>query len=164
MATNFWLCCVVAFCSVYLTACQSVPAPLQGGLTPAQVAVVQQEGFSLGSEGWLLGFPDRILFQTDHYEITAEKQQPLLSLAQHLRTVDIERLRIQGHTDSTGQPDYNDTLSKNRAQAVANVLQKAGFTARGLSVEGYGATRPVASNTSEEGRASNRRVAVVILP
>lgn len=162
MATNLWRQCGVMLCAVYLTACQSVP--LQGGLNPAQVAVVKQEGFNLEPEGWLLGFPDRILFQVDQYDIADEKQQPLVSLAQRLRAVEIERLRIQGHTDSTGRPEYNETLSKNRAQAVANVLQKGGFTAQGIKVEGYGAERPIASNDSEAGRANNRRVAVVIVP
>lgn len=145
-----------------LVACQSVP--LQGGLNPKQVAVVKQEGFTLSEEGWLLDLPDRILFEVSQYDIAEEKQQPLIGLAQRLRAVEIERLRVQGHTDSTGALEYNQTLSKNRAQAVTDVLQKGGFNAAQMSVEGYGPNRPIASNDTEEGRASNRRVAVVIVP
>lgn len=146
-----------------MTACQSLP-PLQGGLNPSQVAAVQQEGFALGDEGWLLDLPDRILFQVSHYEIAEDKQPPLIGMAQRLRAVDIQRLRVQGHTDSTGSAEYNDNLAKNRAQAVSEVLQKGGFLPADLAVEGYGSRRPTASNDTEEGRASNRRVAVVIVP
>lgn len=146
-----------------LTACQSAPV-LQGGLTPTQVAVVKQEGFSLSADGWLLDLPDRILFQVDQYEIAEDKQPPLIGLAQRLKAVEIQRLRVQGHTDSTGSAEYNQELSKNRAQAVSDVLQKGGFSTTQLSIEGYGANRPIASNDTEEGRTSNRRVAVVIVP
>ena len=163
MAINLWNGLRVVLLSASLVACQSVPV-LEGGLNPAQVAVVKQEGFTLGSEGWLLDLPDRILFQVSQYDIAEDKQQPLIGLAQRLRAVDIQRLRVQGHTDSTGSVEYNETLSKNRAQAVSDVLQKGGFEAQRLMVEGYGAYRPIASNDTEEGRASNRRVAVVIVP
>lgn len=153
----------VLWLALGLSACQSVPT-LQGGLNPNQVAAVQQEGFILSAEGWWLDLPDRILFEFDQYEIAEQKQQPLIGLAQRLRAVNITRLRVQGHTDSTGRTAYNDALSKNRAQAVTNVLQKGGFDPQRLRVEGYGAYHPISSNDTEEGRASNRRVAVVIVP
>lgn len=152
----------IAVLTASLVACQSVP--LQGGLNPKQVAVVKQEGFTLSEEGWLLDLPDRIFFAVGQYDITEDNQQPLIGLAQRLRAVEIERLRVQGHTDTTGALEYNQTLSKNRAQSVTDVLQKGGFNAAQISVEGYGPNRPIASNDTEEGRASNRRVAVVIVP
>lgn len=163
MAIKLWHALRIVILTASLAACQSAPV-LQGGLNPAQVAVVKQEGFSLGTDGWLLDLPDRILFQVSQYDIAEDKQQPLIGLAQRLRAVDIQRLRVQGHTDSTGSTEYNETLSKNRAQAVSDVLQKGGFEDTRLTVEGYGSNRPLASNDTEEGRASNRRVAVVIVP
>ena len=164
MAIKLWHAVRIVVLTASLAACQSVPVVLEGGLNPVQVAVVKQEGFKLGTDGWLLDLPDRILFQVSQYEITEDKQPPLIGLAQRLRTVQIEKLRVQGHTDSTGSAEYNQTLSKNRAQAVADVLQKGGFASAQTSVEGYGPDRPIASNDTEEGRASNRRVAVVIVP
>lgn len=163
MVINLWYGLRIVVLTASLAACQSMPK-LEGGLNPSQVAVVKQEGFKLSDEGWLLDLPDRILFEVSQYEIAEEKQQPLIGLAQRLRAIEIQRLRVQGHTDSTGTVEYNQTLSKNRAQAVFEVLQKGGFAPAHMSVEGYGAYRPMASNDTEEGRASNRRVAVVIVP
>lgn len=164
MAINLLRALQIALLTASLAACQSVPVVLEGGLTPTQVAVVKQEGFKLSDDGWLLDLPDRILFQVNQYDIAEDKQAPLIGLAQRLRAVDIQKLRVQGHTDSTGSVEYNETLSKNRAQAVSDVLQKGGFEITRLTVEGYGPNRPIASNDTEEGRASNRRVAVVIVP
>lgn len=164
MAINLLRALQIALLTASLAACQSVPVVLEGGLNPTQVAVVKQEGFKLSDDGWLLDLPDRILFQVNQYDIAEDKQPPLIGLAQRLRAVDIQKLRVQGHTDSTGSVEYNETLSKNRAQAVSDVLQKGGFETTRLTVEGYGPNRPIASNDTEEGRASNRRVAVVIVP
>jgi OOP family OmpA-OmpF porin len=67
-------------------------------------------------------------------------------------------IEIQGHTDSIGSAAFNMTLSVKRAQAVADYLTSHGIDANRLTVTGFGETRPVASNDTEEGRAQNRRV------
>ena len=67
-------------------------------------------------------------------------------------------MRVTGHTDSLGNPDYNIDLSQRRAQAVASQLVKNGVAAENLSFICYGAARPVATNKTREGRAANRRV------
>ncbi|MEC7120195.1 MAG: OmpA family protein [Pseudomonadota bacterium] len=146
-----------------LTACQSIPK-LTGGLNPEQVAVVKQEGFVLTDEGWLLDFPDRILFEVNAYDIAPERQPHLAQLATRLRSINIQKLRIQGHTDNTGSAEHNRELSQNRAWAVTKIMQASGFDPQHIQTVGYGSDRPIASNDTPEGRANNRRVAVVIVP
>ncbi|MEZ6001240.1 OmpA family protein [Hyphomonas sp.] len=72
-------------------------------------------------------------------------------------------LRIEGHTDSTGPEDENETLSRNRAIAVRNALIARNLDPQRLIAEGYGATRPVAGNTTPEGRARNRRIEIRVV-
>jgi len=76
---------------------------------------------------------------------------------------DIKRVRIEGHTDNQGNPALNLQLSKDRAQAVAAHLIKAGIDPARLEVEGFGDTRPIAPNMTPRGRELNRRVEFVIL-
>ena len=67
-------------------------------------------------------------------------------------------VEISGHTDSVGSDDTNMQLSQRRAEAVSDYLAKAGIAPARLSAVGYGKTRPIASNDTEEGRAQNRRI------
>ena len=69
---------------------------------------------------------------------------------------------VEGNTDSIGTDAYNMKLSERRAAAVKDVLVKSGIDASRLTTVGYGETRPVASNDTEEGRAKNRRVSIVV--
>jgi len=69
-------------------------------------------------------------------------------------------IEIQGHTDSTGKHDYNVGLSKRRAQSVKAYLVSKGIDSGRMTTKGYGPDRPIASNTTKEGRARNRRVEV----
>ena len=69
---------------------------------------------------------------------------------------------IEGNTDSKGADAYNQKLSERRAAAVKEVLVKSDIEGARLSTVGYGETKPVASNDTEEGRAKNRRVSIVV--
>jgi len=72
------------------------------------------------------------------------------------RTLKVE---VAGHTDNTGTADHNQTLSEGRAKAVVDALVKDyGIDAARLQAKGYGATKPVAPNDTDDGRAKNRRV------
>jgi len=73
-----------------------------------------------------------------------------------------DRIRIQGHTDSTGSAAHDEQLSLRRAEAVRDVLASQGVNPRQMLVEGAGAARPVADNSTAEGRAENRRVELYI--
>jgi outer membrane protein OmpA-like peptidoglycan-associated protein len=71
-------------------------------------------------------------------------------------------LRIEGHTDSTGSPDYNQGLSERRAASVRDFLAGQGIDWQRMMSVGYGLTRPVGDNATAQGRAKNRRVEIVI--
>jgi OOP family OmpA-OmpF porin len=73
------------------------------------------------------------------------------------------RLEVQGHTDAVGSDAYNQPLSEARARSVVIWLTQHGVATPRLSAHGYGKTRPVASNATDEGRARNRRVEIANL-
>jgi len=72
-------------------------------------------------------------------------------------------IRVEGHTDDVGSEEYNQDLSQRRARIVLEYLEKQGVSAERLSHVGYGKRCPVLANTSEEGRATNRRVDFVLI-
>ena len=72
--------------------------------------------------------------------------------------------QVVGHTDSTGNPASNLTLSQNRAQSVMSYLVQHSVAANRLSAVGRGASQPVADNGTAEGRAQNRRVEIYLRP
>jgi OOP family OmpA-OmpF porin len=80
-------------------------------------------------------------------------------LQQHERVV----VEVAGHTDSIGSDAYNQKLSERRAIAVKDYLTSKGIKASRLTAKGYGESMPVASNDTEEGRAENRRVEMIVL-
>jgi OOP family OmpA-OmpF porin len=74
----------------------------------------------------------------------------------------VERVRVEGHTDDTGPRDVNLRLSKQRALVVRDYLIRKGVSPRRLSAEGYGPDRPLVEGTSDSARAKNRRVEFVV--
>jgi outer membrane protein OmpA-like peptidoglycan-associated protein len=103
-----------------------------------------------------------IFFDFDKYSLKPESKVELDRLVSLLRQNPSVKIRINGYTDSVGTPQHNLQLSQHRAQAVVNYLESKGIAASRLSAKGYGASHPVASNETEEGRALNRRTEVVI--
>ncbi|MBM5572630.1 MULTISPECIES: OmpA family protein [Deefgea] len=89
--------------------------------------------------------------------------QPVLNrLAQTLNQNPVTQVRIVGHTDSTGTDAINNPLSVNRAAATRNYLAGLGVASQRMSIDGVGATQPIASNDSAAGRAQNRRVEIFV--
>jgi len=72
------------------------------------------------------------------------------------------RITLAGHTDIVGTEEYNQKLSDRRAKAVADYLIRKGINPSRINVVGYGSKKPVAPNDTEEGRAKNRRVEVIL--
>ena len=97
-----------------------------------------------------------IFFDTDKYELKPESRSELENLINLLQTNGKIRIEISGHTDNAGTAVYNLTLSKNRAKAVYDYLVEYGISAGRLSYEGYGLTKPIDTNETEQGRANNR--------
>jgi outer membrane protein OmpA-like peptidoglycan-associated protein len=73
------------------------------------------------------------------------------------------RIQINGHTDNVGTASDNLVLSNNRSRAVINYLIKKGIAAQRLTAIGFGATKPVADNNTDDGRAKNRRTELQVL-
>ncbi|MBB3011868.1 OmpA family protein [Cupriavidus alkaliphilus] len=155
-----WLAAVMLAC-LALAGCQT--APPGGRLSPAQLAVLQQEGFALTGEGWVLGLTDKVLFGFNEDLIEGERAANVQRIGRALSGVGIERLRVDGHTDDAGPAEYNQSLSVRRAEAVAALLADAGFARDNIEVRGLGKARPVADNRTAAGRAENRRVAIIVL-
>ncbi|ENX18017.1 hypothetical protein F895_00509 [Acinetobacter sp. CIP 64.2] len=135
-----------------------------GPLKYRQVKMLKKEGFVLTDEGWTLGLPERLLFDFNKAEIKPEHQKEIVRLANQLNKYDLQKLKIVGHTDDIGNPEYNQKLSEERAQSVSTIFITQGFKPNNLTVVGRGASQPFVPNTSDENRASNRRVNVIIIP
>ena len=71
---------------------------------------------------------------------------------------------VTGHTDSTGDGNYNLSLSQQRADSVSAYLQSRGITSQRILTQGYGENHPVADNSTPQGRRENRRVELVLKP
>ncbi len=136
-----------------------------GGCAAASVAKVQQAVDTLApEEAALLELTtervlvrDGVRFALGDATLAPRCLPALDAVAKVLEKTDV-RLTIEGHTDDTGGPETNRPLSLARAAAVKRHLVSRGVDAGRLELVGYGMDRPVASNTTDEGRARNRRV------
>ncbi len=142
-----------------LTGCQTAP---QKGLTPAQVAVLKQQGFELTDEGWEFGLSGKVLFGSDVESLNKQSTEIVERIGKALLGVGIERVRVDGHTDASGKETYNQQLSLRRAKSVAAVLGTVGMKQENIQLQGLGSKDPVASNNTAAGRTENRRVAIVV--
>jgi outer membrane protein OmpA-like peptidoglycan-associated protein len=112
----------------------------------------------------LLDMPSGITFAFASSDINAQFYPVLDKVAGTLSSYDQTTVSVIGHTDSIGSDAANQTLSERRAGSVAGYLQSRGVSGGRLNTMGYGESRPVASNDTEEGRAENRRVEIKLVP
>jgi len=103
-----------------------------------------------------------VLFDTNKYSLKPNAQVSLAKVSTILTLYPNLRVQVEGYTDSTGTPAYNQTLSENRADSVRNFLVQNGVQQGSVSAEGYGATNFVADNSTAAGRQQNRRVNLVV--
>lgn len=101
---------------------------------------------------------ENIFFDSRKYELLDASKVELNTLVTTLNENSELKLLIEGHTDNVGDHDYNVELSYKRAQAVYNYLVQQGIDAKRLKVQGYGESKPRATNETQEGRALNRRI------
>jgi outer membrane protein OmpA-like peptidoglycan-associated protein len=104
-----------------------------------------------------------VYFATNSVAITAKTEAILEAFADFLKTNPTLRVAIQGHTDNVGDDAANLLLSENRAKAVAELLRNKGVSANRIIHKGFGETKPLYDNSTEEGRAKNRRTEFLIL-
>jgi len=103
---------------------------------------------------------NNIFFDFDKFDLKAESIPELNRLYTFLQKIPKYRIIIEGHTDDSGSTQHNQTLSQNRASAVAQYLIKKGISDSRIKTEGYGATKPNVPNTNDENRSLNRRVEI----
>lgn len=126
--------------------------PMQQVITAdAMAAAIDKDGFIALD----------IHFDTAKAEILTESRPVIDEIVSLLKNRPNLRVGVEGHTDNTGTPASNKTLSEARAKSVVAAIVVAGISASRLDAAGYGQERPIADNRTEEGRAKNRRVEIV---
>lgn len=111
-----------------------------------------------------LQLPSNVTFATDS-SIIAQGFHPVLTdVARVLNRYEKTTMLVEGHTDSTGDENYNLQLSERRAYSVRNYLVGEGVDQRRVTTIGYGEAQPIASNNTADGRQQNRRVELRIVP
>ena len=113
-------------------------------------------------EGILITFKSGLMFDVDSYRLRSATKDNLDEMVETLKKYPDTNLLIEGHTDATGTNEYNMTLSRNRANAVAKYLVDEGIRASRITAVGYGEERPKSTNDTAAGRQENRRVEVAI--
>ena len=127
----------------------------------AKVAQMRELDAQETSRGLVLTMPG-VFFDFDSSQLNPGAQRSLDQLAEVLKEHSDRNVTIEGFTDSVGDPNYNERLSQERAQAVRDALVERGVNPERIQTRGYGEQYPIASNDTEAGRQMNRRVEIII--
>src|SRR5215469_7572304 len=111
-----------------------------------------------------LNMPGNITFKTNSAELDPSFYKVLNSVDIVLKKYDKTVVEVAGHTDNVGSAQYNQGLSERRANSVAEYLESQGLASNRVVTVGAGETRPVADNSTPEGRQANRRVELTLTP
>jgi outer membrane protein OmpA-like peptidoglycan-associated protein len=125
----------------------------------AEVAKVKEE-----SRGVVITLSGSVLFASGKSTLLPIAQEKLSDVAKALNDQGYKSLLVEGHTDAQGSADKNMVLSQERAEAVRSYLVSQGIPSDKIRAQGLGSSRPVADNSTNEGRANNRRVEIVVEP
>jgi outer membrane protein OmpA-like peptidoglycan-associated protein len=106
---------------------------------------------------------NNLFFDTGKYNLEKKSKTELNKLIKFLQQNDGVKMEISGHTDDVGSDRDNQVLSEKRAKAVVDYLSGNGISQNRLVYKGYGESRPVQPNTSEENRQQNRRIEMRVL-
>lgn len=133
----------------------------------AQDAMMQLETAAAASvekdeRGVVISVGGAALFPSNKATLMPAANAKLDRIADALKQQQGKQILIEGHTDASGSPERNAELAQERAEAVASYLSARGVPREAMTVEGVGPERPIADNTTAEGRASNRRVEIVV--
>jgi outer membrane protein OmpA-like peptidoglycan-associated protein len=124
-----------------------------------EIAKVKEE-----SRGVVITLSGSVLFATGKSMLLPIAQQRLAEVAKALKDQGFKSLLVEGHTDAQGSADKNMVLSQQRADSVRMDLISHGIPSDKIRAQGIGSTRPVADNSTAEGRANNRRVEIIVEP
>ncbi len=134
---------------------------------------VPQGSFTYGLSQWLAGTSDtatprrfvfdNLNFETASSRLTPESSTTITSFVTIMKAYPNVVVRLEGHTDSTGDPGANHALSLERANGIRHVMMMSGIAGDRIVAAGFGSEQPVAPNDTEAGRANNRRTELVVL-
>lgn len=131
----------------------------------AQASVLEQELSDLKAKktdrGFVLTLGD-VLFATGKADLMPGAQRANDQLAAFLNKYPTKTISVEGHTDSIGSSEYNETLSQHRAESVRSAIMARGISSDRITARGFGELYPVASNDTPAGRQQNRRVEILI--
>jgi outer membrane protein OmpA-like peptidoglycan-associated protein len=127
---------------------------------------LSNQGITIQNTGdrLIVSFPNDITFATGSSTVQPVLVSELQTVAGVLTRYPNSAVQVIGHTDSVGDATFNLGLSQQRARAVAGILQGNGVASSRIQTIGKGEEQPIASNLTEEGKAQNRRVEVVVIP
>ena len=113
-------------------------------------------------EGIIVEFSSNVLFDLNKSDLSTDARVNLDKLVTVLNTYPDTNIEIQGHTDNSGSDSYNQTLSEKRAGSVSTYLKNKSILSQRVSTKGFGESAPEYDNTTDIGRAQNRRVEFLI--
>ena len=134
-------------------------AEMRSALADSEAVAIQREGDLLA-----LTFKSDMTFDVNSSTIRSGLLPELNRVAQIMKKYPQTTILVEGYTDSTGSEEYNLKLSERRAESVKRQLVHDGVQQSRITTQGYGQSNPVASNSTAEGRAMNRRVEIRINP
>jgi outer membrane protein OmpA-like peptidoglycan-associated protein len=128
--------------------------------------IMRDSGVSVTRKGEdiVLNMPGNVTFRTGSADLNAQFFKVLDGVASVARKYDKTIIEIAGHTDNVGGADFNKQLSQRRARAVAQYLVSKGLSESRILTAAGGEEHPIASNSTDQGRAANRRVEVTLAP
>jgi OOP family OmpA-OmpF porin len=126
------------------------------GVEKKLIAFIEDKGKPVDKTTWF-SF-DRLDFETGSATLKPTSAEQLKNIAEIMKAYPKVALKLGGYTDNVGSADTNLKLSQKRAESTMQELVKLGADAKRLQAEGYGEKYPVADNSTEEGRAKNRRI------
>lgn len=137
---------------------------LEGKLSAAIASLKEMGSVKEESRGTVITLSGSVLFATGKYELLPIAKEKLNEVAAALKDQGFKKIIIEGHTDSRGSHANNLKLSLQRAESVKAHLVSQGMDASKIEARGLGPDRPLATNDTEEGRAMNRRVELIVEP
>ena len=130
------------------------------GVEKKLIAFIEDKSRPVDKKTWF-SF-DRLEFETGSAKLKPSSMEQLKNIAEIMKAYPQVTLKIGGYTDNTGAADANLKLSQQRAANTMDEIIKSGIDAQRLEAEGYGEQYPVADNATEEGRAKNRRIDILV--
>ena len=121
---------------------------------------------AIGS-GQQITINNTVLFQINDFKLAPNAKKELDKVIEIIKRQNPSQILIEGNSDNTGKEDFNKTLSKKRAQSVADYFKQnfKGITLKNpIRIEGYGSSLPIASNATKAGKEKNRRVNIILIP